>query len=323
MLLITCALQVACTSKKELQFPLEKSIKQELMPLQGLTTPMLVEVRYPYLIMQNIKQNDSLFHIYDLRTNELKCAFGQKGQGPDDFINPILVICQLNDFVIVDESTYQFFEINNDGCPILKAKIKPKFDGFISQLGLVNDSVIVGNPAYFNPNIYIYNIDQEAPVKTLKYRDENLMDPILDPNSGQIYANGERIIFSYDYKKEINFMDTEFNLLKKVSFDFAKSDDTLLGSGDENFAYTTGYLGKRYFYVPYLGQSWKAYQEKGKVGTILEVFDLNGNPIAKYTFEGKSPTFFAVDEETFTLYGTTDDGDPEDCLLVYKLDGLK
>lgn len=323
MLLITCALQVACTSKKEPQFPLEKSIKQELMPLQGLTTPMLVEVRYPYLIMQNRKQNDSLFHIYDLRTNELKSSFGQKGQGPDDFINPRLVISQLNEFVIEDDPTYQFFEINNDGCPILKAKIKPKFGGFISQLGLVNDSVIVGNPAYFDPNLYIYNIDQEAPVKTLKYRDENLMDPILDPNSGQIYANGERIIFSYDYKKEINFMDTEFNLLKKVSFDFAKSDDTLLGSGDENFAYTTGYLGKRYFYVTYLGQSWKAYQEKGKVGTILEVFDLDGNLIAKYTFEGKSPTFFAVDEETFTLYGTTDDGDPEDCLLVYKLDGLK
>lgn len=31
---------------------------------------------------------------------------------------------------------------------------------------------------------------------------------------------------------------------------------------------------------------------------------------------------FAVDEETFTLYGAGEDGIPEDHLLVYKLKGL-
>ncbi len=57
-------------------------------------------------------------------------------------------------------------------------------------------------------------------------------------------------------------------------------------------------------------------------GTFLEVFDLDGNPIIRYYLEGKCPSNFAVDEETFTLYGATEDGEPEDYLLMYKLKGL-
>ena len=62
------------------------------------------------------------------------------------------------------------------------------------------------------------------------------MDLVRDPNYGRVYANGNRIILAYEYKKEIDFMDTEFNLIKKVKFDFQTSDESLLGKGDENSA---------------------------------------------------------------------------------------
>jgi negative regulator of replication initiation len=52
------------------------------------------------------------------------------------------------------------------------------------------------------------------------------------------------------------------------------------------------------------------------------VYDLDGKPIIKYYLNGRRPVYFAVDEETFTLYGAGEDGDPEDNLLVYKLKGL-
>ena len=39
--------------------------------------------------------------------------------------------------------------------------------------------------------------------------------------------------------------------------------------------------------------------------------------------QGMRPCYFAVDEETFTLYGTGWNGEPEDHLLMYKLEGLK
>lgn len=68
--------------------------------------------------------------------------------------------------------------------------------------------------------------------------------------------------------------------------------------------------------------SWNAYREQETCGTILEVFDMDGNPIIRYKLQGRRPMYFAVDEESFTLYGPGEDGDPEDNLLVYKLKGL-
>lgn len=59
-----------------------------------------------------------------------------------------------------------------------------------------------------------------------------------------------------------------------------------------------------------------------KKSPCLEVFDMDGNPIARYHLEGRRPTHFAVDEETFTLYGAGEEGEPEDDLLVYNLKGL-
>ena len=62
---------------------------------------------------------------------------------------------------------------------------------------------------------------------------------------------------------------------------------------------------------------------KDDKGRYIEVFDFVGNPIARYELQGERPRYFAVDEETFTLYGTGWNGDPEDHLLMYKLEGLK
>ena len=45
--------------------------------------------------------------------------------------------------------------------------------------------------------------------------------------------------------------------------------------------------------------------------------------VARYEMQGMRPCYFAVDEETFTLYGTGWNGEPEDHLLMYKLEGLK
>ena len=59
---------------------------------------------------------------------------------------------------------------------------------------------------------------------------------------------------------------------------------------------------------------------KDDKGSYLEVFDFDGNPIARYELQGERPRYFAVDEETFTLYSPMK-GLPEDHLMVYKLEG--
>jgi len=55
----------------------------------------------------------------------------------------------------------------------------------------------------------------------------------------------------------------------------------------------------------------------------LEVFDLNGTPVYRYTFTDPTPELFVVDERTFNLYGYRGDNGLEDSISVYHLAGLK
>ena len=64
------------------------------------------------------------------------------------------------------------------------------------------------------------------------------------------------------------------------------------------------------------------HEARERKGMHLEVFDMDGNPVARYELQGERPRYFAVDEETFTLYSPLN-GLPEDHLLIYKLEGLE
>ena len=72
-----------------------------------------------------------------------------------------------------------------------------------------------------------------------------------------------------------------------------------------------------------MGCTYVEMKAKDEKGAFIEVYDLNGNPVARYEMQGMRPCNFVVDEETFTLYGTGWNGEPEDHLLMYKLEGLK
>ena len=324
LIIVCCFFTVSCDNiqNKEESFPIEETLAQELFPLKGLTSPGIVEVKSPFLIVENMKQNDSIFHIYDLRNCELDTAFGERGGGPNEFSAPWIIHSQLRNLIIVDKNTFLRYKINQDGRIIIEEKLTPACANDIYDAAFVNDTLFVVDAQYVSSNLYLFNIKDDSPQKSLQYRNPNITDLVRDPNYGRVYANGNRIILAYEYKKEIDFMDTEFNLIKKVKFDFQTSDESLLGKGDENSAYTYGYLGNHYFYVIYLGTTWKKYRKQNTYNTYLEVFNLDGNPVARYLLKGKSPVNFAVDETTFTLYGTIDDGIPEDNLLVYKLKGL-
>lgn len=69
--------------------------------------------------------------------------------------------------------------------------------------------------------------------------------------------------------------------------------------------------------------SWDAWlRDSDFRGSVLEVFDLDGNPVIRYHMDGIAPSNFVVDEETFILYGLHYNFTPEDHLLVYRLKGL-
>ena len=325
ILMLCCGLVVACDSADP-TFPCEETITQELMPLQGVTFPIRVEVKHPFLILQNWKRTDSLFHIYNLVDHKLTNAFGIKGEGPDDFIGPWLFNTQFSDFLISDNPKNQIhaFGVNEEGMPVLKGTKQPSFINRIDDAAFISDSLYVIDPMYTAPSLYLLTLQDELPRKTKQYRNPDIMDYMADPDMGNVYANEKRIVLCYGYKKQIDFMDTDFNLIKRVKFKSSPPPDIINSENqwDVIRCYSTGYLGKRYLYVLFLGKSSKELRNGSSHTFFLEVYDLEGNPVARYLLDGIRPVYFAVDEKTFTLYGAGDDGNPEDYLLMYKLKGL-
>ncbi|MDR1382148.1 MAG: TolB-like 6-bladed beta-propeller domain-containing protein [Tannerella sp.] len=323
ILILCCGLVASCSRPADTAFPREETLTQDLMPLQGVTFPVKVDVKHPFLILQNMKVRDSLFHIYDLAGYELKSAFGMKGGGPEDFVLPWLLHTPLRDMMIeeVNKNMIYRFGISGDGQPVFKGAKRMNYAEYVLDPAFINDSLYVMEAKYYTsaPGLYRLSLADGQPGKSLTYRNPD-MNYASDPDMAEVYANESRIVLCYGYRKRIDVMDTDFNLIKRVDFEY-DAPSVINPEDQENvkMSYIYTFLGERYLYTVFSGMSPNEYRAGSARGTFLEVFDLDGNPIVRYRLEGRSPVFFAVDEETFTLYGAGDDGEPEDYLLVYKL----
>jgi hypothetical protein len=195
------------------------------MPLQGLTAPIRVEVCHPFLMIQNSIRRDSLFHIYDLRNYELTSAFGIIGQGPDDYVRPWIFNTQFSGFTISDNEKNAIYQIgiNEEGQPVSKDKKEVRFFDGPGDAAFINDSLFVRDAGYLAPGLYLLSLEDELPRKTLQFRNPNIMDPYTDPNMAtNVHANETRIVLIYHRKRQIDFMDTDFNLIKSVRTKFAR-----------------------------------------------------------------------------------------------------
>ena len=326
LLLALClGLLAGCKPADPQAFRIEKVLTPELMPLQGLTDPFRLEIKHPYLLLQNSsKLRDSIFHVYDLRNNELKCVFGNIGQGPEEYVMPWLMNSQFPEFVIQEKQSFQKFSINKDGQAVMMDNVTPAFQISLDKAQFIHDSLFVVNPAYEGiPYMLMSDMKHDEPIKAYAYRDTTLFNYAADPDRvDYMFANQDRIMLCYSYKKQIDFMDTDFNLVKRVTFDDYVPKYEWRNPGEHKPSYEMGYLGKRYLYLLFMGCTYNEMKAKDDKGSYLEVFDFDGNPIARYELQGERPRYFAVDEETFTLYSPMK-GLPEDHLLMYKLEGLK
>jgi hypothetical protein len=316
---------VACNNFLEPQFPREETITQKLMPLQGVTNPSQVEIHHPFLMVRNWRRTDSLFHIYDLRNQELVTAFGIRGQGPDDYVQPWLHHTQSPGFLIDDKNAIYRIDINDEGLPVSKEKKEIRFiEGAINAV-FINDSLFVLNAMYLGPELLLLSINDETPRRSRQVRNPNIMDPVIDPDDGTVCANETRIARCYGWKKQIDFMDTDLNLIKSVNFKQPSLPSIINPENlyDIKSSYIFGYFGKKYLYVIFRGISINEYSANPSAyNDFLEIFDLDGNPVVRYRLDGIGTSHFVVDEETFIFYGIPNDGITEDYLVMYQLTGL-
>ena len=185
LLIAFCQVLISCgIGTKNPIFPIEETLTQELMPLQGITNPVIVEIKYPYLVFMNVKMQDSLFQIYDLRTKELTYAWGRIGDGPEEFKLPWLMHTPFPELVITDQHTFHFYRINEEGEATRTRSREPQYPNYVTEAAFLNDSTFVVDAMYTGPCLHLCNMRDEAPLKSWKYRDPNRLDYITDPNMG-------------------------------------------------------------------------------------------------------------------------------------------
>lgn len=211
------------------------------MPLHGMTFPVRVEIKNPYMIVQNMKMRNSLFHIYDLRTYTFQTAFGKIGEGPNNFIAPWLMHVPFSDMLLADIAKNRLYRYTiQSGDVMLKSDESLLTKKGINGAAFINDSLFVIDAKYYaDPHLYVYNLHKKEPVYSLEYGDSHMFIRQVDTGYGNVYVNSERIFFCYGYKKQIDFMDTNFKLIKRLEFDYTEPTVSISpdSQGDEKVSY--------------------------------------------------------------------------------------
>lgn len=78
----------------------------------------------------------------------MKCIFGVRGEGPNEFALPWLVQTYLPDLTIENEHSFYKFHIDEKGQPILKGSIEPQYINHVHEAAFINDSLFVIDAQY-------------------------------------------------------------------------------------------------------------------------------------------------------------------------------
>ena len=329
---------MACTQidKKNFLFEAELTVAYTI-PIHEMFPPLDLHIHNDFLILSNVGNPgyslDYFFQAYRLSDLTYTGSFGRRGRGPNEWVNPDVVRSSVNCpyFYFWDVSSRQSTAVIHkmvlDSMALMTEKdpfLVEKGYSFMNRPVIRNDSLLVFDE--FMPDqraVRVHHLHGERPVTTWYYGlSSSNSHPFFDENMGTLLANDSCIIFIYRFKDRIDIMDWDLKLKKRMNYQRGK----LAVHEDRSEMityYSPSYLGDHFLYTFYMGMSIKERQNRNVQSLDLEVSDLNGTSICHYTFSTPTPSIFAVDERTFTLYGYRGDNGMEDCIYVYQLSGLK
>lgn len=199
----------------------------EKIQLKECLHPQRMAVVDSMLVIQDMTTTTSpLFHVYSLKDYSYCYSFGKKGQGPQEFIMPIL---QKNGS---DTSSLLIYDFSNR--KIAKYKLTHKEASLINELKLSNISyedtekfVFVGDDKYagvpFNGkgSLFLYDLKRDIISYTQFYpRNREKISEKCIPYyyDSQITTDGNTIISAMLLFPQINFFTKDGKYIKSITF---------------------------------------------------------------------------------------------------------
>jgi hypothetical protein len=228
--------------------------------------------------------------------------FGNKGQGPDDFLMPFS-IQQINNQTVgiwdLMSKTYSEFEIPNEN-EELKINKKIKIQARLSRIIKTACNQYIG--LSFDEGMFLLADSTGMPVDTCfeyPYRDDDERQLTIRPMAyqGTLAANPSKNKFVYSsYQGEIiHFytiensgikiiakIENEYPVYKKIS---SGEEGVMTGAKGKN-GYIATYATEKFVYAIFSGKT--VLEQHGNTnfeGKLLRVFDWNGIPVKEYELD--------------------------------------
>ena len=333
LLCILCTVNCSHVLEQKI-FPQEYHLSSVRYPL---AEPQIrdMDIKNGFLILN---MNSSTIIIYSTTDYSYISYFGGRRTDRSAFnqflksSSPFLYIMNVN-----NKNEIKKYEIDSLGTPVI---FQTSFTGISNAMNrpyIVNDSLILYDEFIPEASIKIHNLYTNSKERALSYGTTSLEDRFVDKNMGGLYANDSCIAFVYKYQDRIDFHDWEFNLKQSVNHQI--SDPVIIQPTWTNnrppkniLYYGKAYMGQNYFYALYRGVSHKDFHRDslpnvsgfgytyGIKHDVLEVYELDGQPVCRFRFDDVSPSVFVVDEAQNRLLGYREVY--SDSLLVYQMQGL-
>lgn len=261
---------------------------------------------------------DTMIYTFSLPNMELLSCFGQKGEGPEDFLFPVFCSSEGNNVSVwggADLKLISQFEVNKDGNWFFRKSFELKENKPYNQARLLKDSFFIYNE--FPPKLSIekINLYDQDKTKHLKFDiDKEIKESFFQKNKGDLLASNNGIAYLYYYKDQIDFYDLNLNILVSHSNENSRVDVNSENYKNSQVYYVNSYAGDKYLYASKRGKPLSVLLNTS-FGCI-EVYDWNGNKITEFK-PNPTPNLFVVDEKNSVLYGYN--YDYPDCFFKYDL----
>lgn len=317
ILLIALTLNACSKSRtdNEMIFPESKKLLAEKILVNEIYSPNFVAKSGNNFIISSSASDTTLF-FYETPSLIFKTATGLKGNGPNE-IQTFPMFCHTldNEFLYIrgySPLSIKKISIQPDGNLLFVDEYNlDKYDEY-NFMNIIKDSLFI----YYNSNqlaITKYDLKNKTELDKIKFKKDEHNESYYYSNRGFIAANDSFIVYPYIYKKQIDIYSVEnFKLVKRI--DDGKRYPKIVINDEDNITwqYFNVYAGKKYFYALHVGHK----ENENFFDRTLEVYDYDGNPIIKYTFD-IIPFYYAIDEDNGYIYATN--AHYEDYLLRYKL----